>query len=610
MPSAGEDNGKSTINAPPRIPEPVGGIQVNFCKNPCCLNFGVPAQNIPQPRGRGRKGVARDTYTVIGTSRRNSVGVPALKCKRCGEVPTIKSNLAIAQELRRFWPAPPARRTSAACPHDTCENHAKPIATNRTSYVRHGSTSSGASRYRCKQCGKVFTEDHPAPAPHYRQGIHRHKNISVFKLLVGKMPLRQICEIESFEMPTLHQKIAFLYRQCRAFAVSRELELPAMKFDRLNIAVDRQDYVINWDDNIDKRNITLHCIASADNASSYVFGAHLDYDPDMDPRAVEADAIASGDYLRKAPFRTYARLWLQDDQLPLPDSVKAPPGSTGAIIDKVRKVYASAQARPDVEVPVEEDVIRRLPRKGMQVHSEYCIYGHFELLKRLLASCEKLVFYMDQESGIRAACHAAFWEQILAKKVDGFFVTIDKELTVNQKRRLKKLSDREMEDYVDKNPHLALLHPDDIRRFFLKDMLSSTVKAGKWSDRWLVYPFPSMSEPKKAVCWLTDLNDRAYGDDELAELYIKASLHGIDRFFMQIRRKVSLLERPIATSSSARRLWYAYAPYNPLVVAQLVEIFRVYYNFVKTGKDKGTPAMRLGLAKGKIRFEDIIYFTG
>jgi len=36
----------------PRIPTTVNGIQVNFCKNPNCLNFGRPASEEVQPRGR------------------------------------------------------------------------------------------------------------------------------------------------------------------------------------------------------------------------------------------------------------------------------------------------------------------------------------------------------------------------------------------------------------------------------------------------------------------------------------------------------------------------------------------------------------------------------
>jgi hypothetical protein len=49
-------------------------------------------------------------------------------------------------------------------------------------------------------------------------------------------------------------------------------------------------------------------------------------------------------------------------------------------------------------------------------------------------------------------------------------------------------------------------------------------------------------------------------------------------------------------------------PYKPVMVGKLLDIFRVFYNFVEVEKNKQTPAMRLGLAKGKIMIEDIIYY--
>jgi len=71
---------------------------------------------------------------------------------------------------------------------------------------------------------------------------------------------------------------------------------------------------------------------------------------------------------------------------------------------------------------------------------------------------------------------------------------------------------------------------------------------------------------------------------------------------------LSLLERPISTSSGAWRRWFGYSAYNPDIIVKLLDIFRVYYNYCLTGQDKKTPAMRLGLAKGAIAPEDIIYF--
>ncbi len=81
-----------------RIPEPVDNIQVNFCKNPSCTNFGVPASLNPQPRGPGSEGKERDTYTIS----RGRVGYALLKCDVCGETPPLKSNSAIGEELTRL----------------------------------------------------------------------------------------------------------------------------------------------------------------------------------------------------------------------------------------------------------------------------------------------------------------------------------------------------------------------------------------------------------------------------------------------------------------------------------------------------------------------------
>ncbi len=91
-------------------------------------------------------------------------------------------------------------------------------------------------------------------------------------------------------------------------------------------------------------------------------------------------------------------------------------------------------------------------------------------------------------------------------------------------------------------------------------------------------------------------------------LYNKASLPAIDRFFMQVRRRLSLLERPITSSASLGRRWFGYGPYTPVMVGKLLDIFRVFYNFVEVGRNKQTPAIRLGLAKGKITVENIIYY--
>jgi hypothetical protein len=105
---------------------------------------------------------------------------------------------------------------------------------------------------------------------------------------------------------------------------------------------------------------------------------------------------------------------------------------------------------------------------------------------------------------------------------------------------------------------------------------------------------------------LTDYGD--YYPDHLVRLYNKARLHAIDAFFMQVRRRLSLLERPISTAISGNRKWNGYSVHNPESIVNMLSIFRVFYNYCLASKDGKTPAMRVGLAKGKIPLEDVIYF--
>jgi hypothetical protein len=115
-----------------------------------------------------------------------------------------------------------------------------------------------------------------------------------------------------------------------------------------------------------------------------------------------------------------------------------------------------------------------------------------------------------------------------------------------------------------------------------------------------------MSEPEKAMCWLTNLE--GYDEDRVANLYLRASLAGIDNFFQRVRRSLNPRERSISTASG-KRVWHGYAPYNPEIVGKLLDIYRIVVNYVEVGKDKKTAAMRLGLAKVKIDVKDIIYFA-
>lgn len=578
-----------------RSPAAHQGIQVNFCKNPICANFGSPVGD--------KLSRSQNPYRIAASGK----GLPVGYCYSCNESFPLKSNKGIHEELERMLAFLVEATVQSCCPVDGCSNHAMPVSSGKAFYSAFGVTSTGSQRYLCKgtvdgkPCGKTFSVASKSTS---RQRL-THKNKSIFKLIVNKVPVRRIAEIEEIALQTVYDKIDFIHRQCLAFASERESKLPDMPIRRLYISVDRQDYVINWSRRDDRRNTVVSAVASADNTSQYIFAMHLNFDPRLDPEAIEEDAKQIADINLPTPHRKYARLWMASDYLASMAASKKSKAS-GSLEGDIAATYSSSEKREDVEISDEPTKDEKLPDRGMQTHSEYTLYGHFLYLRHLLASVEKLRFFLDQDSGMRAACLAAFQEGIKSRRVDAFYVRINKMMTVDQKRRLINESNKAIAKVMKEN---LGLNKREAVLMLLKQRIEEAKLIGKWKDRWVFHPLATMNEPEKALCHLTDLGDLE--PDHAAWLYNRASLHGVDSYFNRVRRRQSLLERGISSQSNTGRVWSGYAPYSPNQVQKLLDILRVVQNYVlKGGKDKKTPAMRLGLAKGPVKYEDILYFTG
>lgn len=618
---------KKPRKTPPEllVPEAVDGVQVNFCKNPLCPNFGIPAEGIRRPGARRRPSAIPTPpprYKPSGSE------TPFIQCQSCGECPPIKSNIGIKEEFDRLA-AYLRIQLPPCCPNDECENHKVPVST--CDYRRFGQTAIGSPRWQCKRCGTTFSR--PMKSTHRQQ--KSHKNADIFRDLVNKVPLKRIAKTNRISMKALYDKIDFIYEQCVAFVAHRERGLPHLKQKWMEVSVDRQEHMVNWFDTSDKRNIRLYAVASVDNRSGYVFGSHLNYDPSLNLREIEAEMHLTQDHKNPAPFRKYARLWTRSD---FHDSKLAAAKDVGTqekferrkkIDELVDAVYEQAATRPDVEAYDAQDVTCRLPEWGMQVHAEYTLYAHFWLMRRLLGGVERLRFYMDQDSGIRAACLAAFVDRIRAKTCDAFFVKVGKELSQGEKLARVNRWRWRRDEFAATNTGYEDVQERFIRRTIVENRLNAMTVHGKWNDLWLEHPSATMSEPEKMVCYLTNLkaNGFDYNMRIMAMMYDRASLHYVDSFFMRVRRLVSLLERPISSSSTAGRKWFGYSAYRPIMVAKLMEIFRVHHNYVEMTegmkrrrlqpgqkkRPKGTvvkksPAMRLGLARGSVTEEDILYF--
>lgn len=517
----------------------------------------------------------------------------------------MQSNVAIAEELLRIsdYLEPVLPR----CRNEACAlSTAAPSPGNVTHF---GANAHGTPRFKCISCKKAFSFGGSSTKRQRRS----HSNRDILVHLMNAMPLRRIIKVLGISPSQLYDRIDFLYEQAQMFAGERERTL--LKRDDLGtryLSVDRQKLVVNWHSKRVRKNTLLLSIATADQATGYVFGVNVNFDSSLDAEEVENDMQRYGDQVLPRAFRRYARVWLPADWNAAAE--RAAPRSTSnrkPLESVIEETYDAALGRPDIEDGEGPASSSRAPLKGMLLHEQVVMYAHIQLVSRLLTRAKKIRFFTDQESGIRAAILAAVPQRVTSRTADAFYVRVLKELTVDKKRALVGASKRRL-------ARLAAEHEISLEEAELlaaEEELAGMVTIGKWGDRWFKHPISDMREPEKSVCWLTDV-DAVEADSERrkrqvrhqALLHLKATLTAVDRFFMQVRRGLTLAERAVASSNTDGRLWFGKSAYNPDVLVKVLGIFRTYFNYCEVGQDGKTPAMRLGLARGPVAPEDIIYF--
>ncbi|MFA1821331.1 hypothetical protein ACDX78_14340 [Virgibacillus oceani] len=114
-----------------------------------------------------------------------------------------------------------------------------------------------------------------------------------------------------------------------------------------------------------------------------------------------------------------------------------------------------------------------------------------------------------------------------------------------------------------------------------------------WAKNPIDYPLP----PKDKGDFLVDCKkDVSVVDEEyLANMIMKVSDRAANNFMQNIRRRLSILERPLLTTRDDRKS-YIYANFNPKYAQMAVTILRIYYNFCLANNTKGgrkTPAQQL-----------------
>lgn len=542
----------------PRLPAAERGWQYNACPNPACVQFAVPPRY--DARGPARIGT-RDIYTIGARGIRNNAARPSLRCRSCGTAVGLISNAAVVEEFERLTRLDPVR----ACPNADCDHASRPLDRHPEAYIRFGASAAGTPRYRCRACGRTLSTGGRASLRLRRP----EKTEEVLRLLINKVPMRRLCAIASIGPELLYQRMSLLHERLGRFA--RRMEIAFRQGPRhalLRIASDRQDHSLAWGSAADRQVFELFATCSADTITGYVLAQHVNYDPDQNAMTLELRAREVGDPERPPAHRRYARLWLPYEAGLADGAPEERASFTPQAFDEVRLGLAG---------------------RGAYVHSTYTLMAHFLVLSEWGAVFDRIHVSMDRENAIDRAFMVAFAPRVTEGSADAFLVRMSKSLTV-AKRQLEVARLRSaLDDRCNAAPELSERHV--IRRMLAERYQHAVATQAEPRQRWIAHPMPSMQEPSREILGLTTAGRST---EDIVVGLSRATLRAIDRYFMQVRRKLSLLERPIE-SASTRRTWHGYAAYSPRVVTEILEIFRVVYNFHLVGNDGRTPAQRLGV---------------
>lgn len=559
------------------MPAAYFSLNQNFCRNTLCAAFGtVPvlgaaagSSNAPRGRIETKNGIS--WYLV---------------CATCGKSSILHNNRAIAEEYRRLSRLRRAGRRIEGCPDPICAQHVRPIGSAGARYQRHGTTRDGDPRHRCCGCGKTFSTGSP---------IRRQKRSSanglVLRLLVSGAPLSKIADITGLAPRDVYAKIDFIHAQAQAFVAKREGLLGQVDWNAkgARFATDMQTLTLNWPHKKTRASVAVQHLCTAHANSGFIVAASLQLDLDAEPTKLEAAMIANGDFTKPRSHRRHGRIWSASEFEAYLDSI----------------LNQASAPKPGGPHPGTQ-----LPHAGGLVRQDVFQDAHALLLRRVLRRVErKLIFVGDADPGLAAAFISAFADRIAERTADIVTVRFDKGMVNDRRNQIARAARQNLASALG----VSLVHLDMMQARQLEEgidgVVAAEIRASGWSIPRLVgggyrWPFDSKSEPNRKVSILT----ARPGDDpdRIARLLRLGTLRSVDAYFHKVRSNLRAASR--AGTSSTGRKWDRYYYYRPETLLKVIDIFRFFHNWMGSPKSKTTPAMRLGLARGKIYERDLFSF--
>ncbi|HEY5563533.1 MAG TPA: insertion element protein [Clostridiaceae bacterium] len=490
-----------------------------------------------------------------------------------------------------------------------CSSIDKTPITDEKSFSKRGKSSTNSQKYQCKECKKITSV---LPGQEQSFNYHQQRNdilIEFTKDILSRTPVKRIIEKLEIGSSTYYNKLEWVYRKCLEFNERYETKvLNNLELDEIWINTDMMIYNLNniWlngkagkkDEFITAKDKKLqtYLLSSADLKSGYVFRTDIAYDYDIRLEDVEKD---TGTYHcdHSYPFLR------KNDRLKYPYCPQPPTEKDDQSSDEYIEDLFRFNGRKDYV-------------EGSHVKPQYTAMAHYFLLKRAIKA-KNWYFVSDDDSTLQHCIFKVFSKTFKDGYTFYFTCQSEKKFTFGEAGREAYNSRQELYKWGRENS----IRPRKLYEYG-KQRILQELKTHKFygikkvngincpirGKNPIKHPLPDNDE---GIRWVNLINHVPYIEESvLADLVMQVNSRAINNFFQQVRRRISILERPLITARGDGRS-YIYANYNPKYAHQMMVIFRTFYNFCftsKVNKISATPAQRLGLTDKVYDYKDIIYF--
>ncbi|MGG3937254.1 insertion element protein [Micromonospora provocatoris] len=579
-------------------------IQYNHCANPYCLWHGLPQLKFETKRKPSR-------YRLTGSGTEKSIkcnpdpkGGAVLGCYT-----NTLSNWSIAEEIERL-----VRVNTVQQQQPDYEFHKDGCSVGETTpftaakeFHKRGKSKAKSQRYQCKTC-KKFTN----VLPKGRQAITYHQQRSdilplFMKLLLSRAPITRTCEILGIGRGTYYDKLEFLYRRCLEFLERHETKpLQKVTFKEIWVNTDKMTYFLNnvrqkgmggsrYSD-VEDSQFPTNVVVSSDVHSRYVFRSDVAYDWTSTLGDIALDTVLQ----KEDHLNEFAK---KNARFPKYSHYPQPPTNNDTQ-DEVK--YRSDMSKFERRAQYMD---------GFHVGATYTTIAHLWLIKQLVRASEWR-FVTDEDSSITTSINRVFAKEMIHSDAHHFLCQTDKTKTRKQAREEFVEAKMELMDWGSNRGYgatslrkLAFLQLEELfqHHSFHKEVTLPTGTHFEYADNPIEHPLATIDRGRRWVDCKTNLS--SVEPREIANMIMKVNDNATNTFIQQIRRRLSILERPLTTARGDGKS-YIYSNFNPKYAQMAMTILRTYYNFcfiTRAGKDSKTPAQRLGIANKQYSINDIIY---